>query len=224
MCRHRGGRLCAEDEGQARRGLRCGYHAWTYDLDGRLVATPNLVAMPDVDRVAYGLIRVGLREWLGYAWVRVLVEPVITGGIETSSASCKNRCSARSSSSGSAASPPECSVTTWPAWPRSPTPVPRADPLDRAAPVLLGHGGQPAADLQALRDMLLRVSRLTDDLPQVVELSLNRVIARPDGVIAVNARLRVTSHHLADPFLGQLPPRHMTPAEPGRTLTAEPRP
>jgi hypothetical protein len=31
------------------------------------------------------------------------------------------------------------------------------------------------------------------------------VIARPDGVIAVNARLRVTSHHLADPFLGQLP-------------------
>ena len=76
----------------------------------------------------------------------------------------------------------------------------------RSAPVLLGHSGQPAADIQALRDMLLRVSRLTDDLPQVVELNLNPVIARPDGVIAVNARLRVTSHHLADPFLRQLPP------------------
>jgi len=71
--------------------------------------------------------------------------------------------------------------------------------------VLLGHGGQPAADLQALRDMLLRVSRLTDDLPQVVELSLNRVIARPDGVIAVNARLHVTSHHLADRSCASFP-------------------
>jgi len=79
----------------------------------------------------------------------------------------------------------------------------------RAAPVLLGHGGQPAADIEALRDTLLRVSRLADDLPQVAELDLNPVIARPDGVIAVDARIRVTSHRLADPFLRQLPPpRH----------------
>ena len=76
----------------------------------------------------------------------------------------------------------------------------------RAAPVLLGHGGQPAADIEALRDTLLRVSRLADDLPQVAELDLNPVIARPDGVIAVDARIRVTSHRLADPFLRQLPP------------------
>ena len=76
----------------------------------------------------------------------------------------------------------------------------------RAAPVLLGHRGQPAADIEALRDTLLRVSRLADDLPQVAELDLNPVIARPDGVIAVDARIRVTSHHLADPFLRQLPP------------------
>ena len=38
------------------------------------------------------------------------------------------------------------------------------------------------------------------------ELDLNPVIARPDGVIAVDARIRVTSHRLADPFLRQLPP------------------
>jgi Rieske 2Fe-2S family protein len=74
VCRHRGARICAEDEGQVRRNLRCGYHAWTYDLNGALVAAPNLVAMPDVDREAYGLIRVGLREWLGYAWVCVAEE------------------------------------------------------------------------------------------------------------------------------------------------------
>ena len=74
----------------------------------------------------------------------------------------------------------------------------------RAAPALLGPG--PAADVGAVRDTLLRVSRLADDLPQVVELDLNPVIARPDGVVAVDARIRVTSHHLADPFLRQLPP------------------
>jgi Rieske 2Fe-2S family protein len=75
VCRHRGARICAEAEGQVRRNLRCAYHAWTYDLDGKLVAAPNLVTMPDVDRDAYGLIRVALREWLGYAWVCVAEEP-----------------------------------------------------------------------------------------------------------------------------------------------------
>ncbi len=75
----------------------------------------------------------------------------------------------------------------------------------RAAPLLLGHHGQPPADLAALRDALLRISRLADDLPQVAELDLNPVIARPDGVVAVDARIRVTSHGAADPFLRQLP-------------------
>jgi acyl-CoA synthetase (NDP forming)/GNAT superfamily N-acetyltransferase len=71
----------------------------------------------------------------------------------------------------------------------------------RAAPALL----QLAPDTEALRDTLLRVSRLADDLPQVAELDLNPVIVRADGVIAVDARIRVTSEHLADPFLRRLP-------------------
>ena len=75
----------------------------------------------------------------------------------------------------------------------------------RAAPALLGHNGQPGADIDALRDALLRVSRLASDLPQVAELDLNPVIARPDGAIAVDARIRVTSRRLADPFLRRLP-------------------
>jgi acyl-CoA synthetase (NDP forming)/GNAT superfamily N-acetyltransferase len=74
----------------------------------------------------------------------------------------------------------------------------------RAAPLLLGHRVRPAADIGALRDTLLRVSRLATDLPQVAELDLNPVIARPDGVFAVDARVRVTSHRAADPFLRQL--------------------
>jgi acyl-CoA synthetase (NDP forming) len=83
----------------------------------------------------------------------------------------------------------------------------------RAAPLLLGHRGQPAADIGALRDALLRISRLADDLPQVTELDLNPVIARPDGVFAVDARIRVTSHGAADPFLRQLRvPQPATPS------------
>jgi acyl-CoA synthetase (NDP forming) len=81
----------------------------------------------------------------------------------------------------------------------------------RAAPLLLGHGGQPAADLGAIRDTLLRISLLADDLPEVTELDLNPVIARPDGVFAVDARIRVTSRWPADPFLRQLRQPH--PAE-----------
>ena len=81
----------------------------------------------------------------------------------------------------------------------------------RAAPLLLGHRGRPAADIGALRDTLLRVSRLATDLPQVAELDLNPVIARPDGVFAVDARVRVTSHRAADPFLRQL---RLPPAAP----------
>ena len=74
----------------------------------------------------------------------------------------------------------------------------------RAVPALLGNGGQPAVDLGALRGTLLRISRLADDLPEVAELDLNPVIARPDGVTAADARIRVSSHRLADPFLRQL--------------------
>ncbi len=74
----------------------------------------------------------------------------------------------------------------------------------RAAPLLLGHRGAPAADLAALSDALLRVSRLAGDLPEVAELDLNPVIARPDGVFAVDARIRVTSQLAADPFLRRL--------------------
>ena len=69
ICRHRGARLCVEDSGTVRRNFQCPYHAWTYGLDGKLVAAPNLTSMPDIDRTEYGLTPVHLREWLGYAWL-----------------------------------------------------------------------------------------------------------------------------------------------------------
>ncbi|MFI6818614.1 aromatic ring-hydroxylating dioxygenase subunit alpha [Nonomuraea sp. NPDC050328] len=75
VCRHRGARLCVEPEGRVKRTIKCSYHAWAYDLDGRLAAAPNLVKMPDVDREEYGMLAVHLREWLGYAWLCLEREP-----------------------------------------------------------------------------------------------------------------------------------------------------
>ncbi|WP_298132227.1 aromatic ring-hydroxylating dioxygenase subunit alpha [Micropruina sp.] len=74
VCRHRGMRVCTETEG-SRRNFQCGYHAWTYDLDGKLIAAPNLTKMPDIDRDDYGLRKVHVREWLGYVWVCVAEQP-----------------------------------------------------------------------------------------------------------------------------------------------------
>ena len=74
----------------------------------------------------------------------------------------------------------------------------------RSAPLLHGHRGAPAADVAALGDVLMLVSRLADDLPEVTELDLNPVIARPDGVVAVDARIKVTPQVPQDPFLRRL--------------------
>ena len=49
--------------------------AWTYDLNGKLVAAPNLTKMPDVGRTEFGLVSVAVREWLGYVWVNLAENP-----------------------------------------------------------------------------------------------------------------------------------------------------
>jgi len=74
----------------------------------------------------------------------------------------------------------------------------------KAAPLLLGYRGSPPADLEALRGLLLRVSRLADDLPEITDLDLNPVIARPDGAFAVDARVKVAPYAPQDPFLRRL--------------------
>ena len=51
--------------------------------------------------------------------------------------------------------------------------------LDADKMIRIGDAAAPEADLGALRDLLLRVSRLADDLPEVTDLDLNPVIAGP---------------------------------------------
>ncbi len=61
----------------------------------------------------------------------------------------------------------------------------------RAAPLLLGHGGSTPVDVAALEDLLARLARLADDVPEVADLELNPVVAAPGGaaVLAATGRL-----------------------------------
>ena len=63
----------------------------------------------------------------------------------------------------------------------------------RGYPLLRGYRGQPPLDIDALEDLLLRVSRLIVELREVQELDLNPVMALPagEGVRIVDARIRV---------------------------------
>ncbi|MFF3865164.1 GNAT family N-acetyltransferase [Micromonospora sp. NPDC001898] len=60
----------------------------------------------------------------------------------------------------------------------------------RAAPLLRGHRGAAPVDRAALVELLLRVGRLADEQPRVRSLTLNPVLARPDGVSVLHATVR----------------------------------
>jgi acetyl coenzyme A synthetase (ADP forming)-like protein len=61
----------------------------------------------------------------------------------------------------------------------------------KAGQLVTGFRGAPASDAGALADLLLRLSRLAEDLPEVAELDLNPVLGLPDGCVAVDARVRL---------------------------------
>ena len=63
----------------------------------------------------------------------------------------------------------------------------------RGYKLLEGFRGHPPADVDALRDLLLRIARLAEEVPEIVELDLNPVIALPpgNGCRIVDARIRV---------------------------------
>ena len=58
-------------------------------------------------------------------------------------------------------------------------------------PLLDGYRGAPRTDVGALENVLLRVSALVEAHPEVVEMDLNPLIVHPNGVVAVDARIRL---------------------------------
>jgi glycine betaine catabolism A len=71
-CRHRGSVLCTEDQGNfARRRIVCPYHSWTYDLAGKLVATPRRMETPDFNAADYPLYGVAVATWGGFVFLNL---------------------------------------------------------------------------------------------------------------------------------------------------------
>jgi acyl-CoA synthetase (NDP forming) len=61
----------------------------------------------------------------------------------------------------------------------------------RAARLLTGDRGSAPVDTAALEDLLLRLGRLAEDLPEVAELDLNPVLIGPHGLAVAGAKLRL---------------------------------
>ena len=74
VCRHRGARLCDGFSSSTQGSVMCPYHAWTYGLDGQLIATPHLDGT-EVDRSALPLWGYHVREWQGNLFVSVAADP-----------------------------------------------------------------------------------------------------------------------------------------------------
>ncbi len=75
-------------------------------------------------------------------------------------------------------------------------PVTDADAHDlvrslRGSQLLLGYRGQPAVDLAALENLILRVGALADEIQEIAEMDLNPVVASAEGVLAIDVKIRV---------------------------------
>ena len=66
VCRHRGSRVCVEKSG-SKRVFSCPYHAWTYELDGKLRSAREMGA--NFDRSTYSLFRLSLKVFQGLIFI-----------------------------------------------------------------------------------------------------------------------------------------------------------
>jgi choline monooxygenase len=67
VCRHRAGPI-ASGSG-CKSVLRCGYHGWTYTLDGRLIGTPDVDGVEFFDRSMMGMFPLRLETWEQFIFV-----------------------------------------------------------------------------------------------------------------------------------------------------------
>ncbi|GLW50326.1 acyl-CoA synthetase [Streptomyces sp. NBRC 14336] len=74
----------------------------------------------------------------------------------------------------------------------------------RCAPLLFGAQGGGPVDLGGLEQLLLRLSRMASDLPQLAEADFNPVLATPDAVTVLDARIRLVPRRPQDPYLRRL--------------------
>jgi Rieske 2Fe-2S family protein len=74
VCRHRGTRVCDAARGRFAATIQCPYHAWTYGLDGSLLAARNMNDVPGFDRAAYPLAAAGVALFGGFIFVALAAD------------------------------------------------------------------------------------------------------------------------------------------------------
>jgi phenylpropionate dioxygenase-like ring-hydroxylating dioxygenase large terminal subunit len=68
LCRHRGALLEEQESGHCRL-FSCGYHRWSYDLDGALRTITRDTTFGEIDRSQHGLIELPVQERHGLVWM-----------------------------------------------------------------------------------------------------------------------------------------------------------
>ena len=67
----------------------------------------------------------------------------------------------------------------------------------KAGRLVAGFRGAEPADVDSLVDLLLRLSQLVEDFPEVAELDLNPILAQAGSCVAVDARIRIAATRAA---------------------------
>ncbi len=75
VCRHRGTRMCTEAAGRFNGSIQCPYHAWTYGLDGTLLAARNMQDVPGFERGDYPLHEIAVATFDGFVFVNLAPAP-----------------------------------------------------------------------------------------------------------------------------------------------------
>ncbi len=70
LCRHRGSRVVAAEQGNCRNSIVCPFHGWVYNLDGTLRGAAQPDKLPPLDPVAFGLKSIETDIWRGLVFVR----------------------------------------------------------------------------------------------------------------------------------------------------------
>ncbi len=69
-CRHRGAKLL-DGDGTCKHRITCPYHAWSYQLDGRLAAVPSEKTFPGIQKDKLGLKELEIEVFCGLVFVRI---------------------------------------------------------------------------------------------------------------------------------------------------------
>ncbi len=76
VCRHRGTRLCESSRGNAGKAIVCPYHGWAYDLQGRLIAAPNMRDVEGFELSQFPLQAAATAVWEGFVLVNLAAAEV----------------------------------------------------------------------------------------------------------------------------------------------------